>query len=69
MGLGRDRLYGLAGNDSLFGFENDDTLDGGAGNDYLSGGGGNDTYLFTGAFGQDFIPIDRDGVTRCASSA
>jgi Ca2+-binding RTX toxin-like protein len=60
-GQGRDTLFGLQGNDSLFGGASADTIDGGAGNDWLEGGANNDLYLFTGAFGQDYISNEYGG--------
>jgi Ca2+-binding RTX toxin-like protein len=57
---GSDQFTGGDLADILLGGAGSDTLDGGAGLDKLYGGDGADTYLFGGAYGNDWI-VDSDG--------
>ncbi|MEO0993987.1 MAG: DUF4214 domain-containing protein [Pseudomonadota bacterium] len=59
---GNDVLRGLGGDDFLFGGSGQDRHEGGTGNDENYGGEGDDTYVFTGAFGDDFVS-DSEGAS------
>jgi hypothetical protein len=50
-----DDIQGGGGEDSLYGGAGNDRLNGGGGNDWLSGGDGRDKFIFSGAFGHDYI--------------
>ncbi len=52
---GNDALSGGEGGDSLIGGDGNDSLNGGSGTDGLDGGAGNDSYVFGGAWGNDFV--------------
>lgn len=63
-GGGNDRVYGDDANDNLFGGSGNDRMYGGNGNDQITGGAGDDTmygdagddvFVFSGAFGDDWI--------------
>jgi Ca2+-binding RTX toxin-like protein len=62
--LGRDVLFGAAGDDTLFGLEGKDLLKGGDGNDILDGGLGRDKLI--GGRGDDtyFVDDARDSITE-----
>lgn len=63
-GDGQDTLYGGGENDALYGGAGNDRLNGDKGNDHLFGEKGADTFVFSKAFGNDYLGDFEDGIDR-----
>lgn len=61
---GNDTLYGGAGNDTIKGGANDDYIEGGLGDDRIYGGTGNNKIVFRAGDGNDYVYLDKKGVSN-----